>query len=173
MIRKYLLIAFSVLILVTASDPFFEIELSFKPHPKEQKGDVIERLWMSTDAFRPYLMDYNNQVSDLFPVTPYYYPNVHFWFLIYTQFESSSVVIHDKSNLALIYKVLDFSSLHEKKLPRNTIYVLQEKIAEEKVTELKEDLEELARDPYSLTSNAKRIIRLLKQAVISLPSDKA
>ncbi len=173
MIRKYLLIAFSVLILVTASDPFFGIELSFKPLPKEQKGDVTERLWMSTDAFRPYLMDYNNQVSDLFPVTPYYYPNVHFWFLIYTQFESSSVVIHDKSNLALIYKVLDFSSLHEKKLPRNTIYVLQEKIAEEKVTELKEDLEELARDPYSLTPNAKRIIRLLKQADISLPSDKA
>ncbi len=173
MIRKYLLIAFTVLIFVTASDPFFGIELSFRPLPKEQKGDVTERLWMSTDAFRPYLMDYDNQVSDLFPVTPYYYPNVHFWFLIYTQFESSSVVIHDKANLALIYKVLDFSSLHEKKLPRNTIYVLQEKIAEEKVTELKEDLEELARDPYSLTSNAKRIIRLLKQANISLPAAKA
>lgn len=173
MIRKYIFLSLAILIFVTASDPFFGIELSFKPLPKEERTDVTERLWMSTDAFRPYLMDYENKVSDLFPVTPYYYPNVHFWFLIYTQFESSSVVIHDKSDLSIIYKVLDFSSLHEKKLPLNTIYVLQEKISEEKVKSLKNDLEDLAKDPFSYTPEAKNILRTLKQANVTLPTDKS
>src|SRR6476659_9981243 len=105
---KYLLLALGVGILVTASDPFFGIELRLKPVPREESGDVRERSWMHTEAFRPYLMDKDNRVSDIFKVTPYYYPTVHFWFLIYTQFESTSVVVHDKSNLNLIYKVLDF-----------------------------------------------------------------
>lgn len=173
MILKYALIALSFLLLVTASDPFFGIELSFKTLPPEEKSDVTERLWMSTDAFRPYLTDHNDRVSDLFIVPEYYYPNVHFWFLIYTQFESSSVVIHDKSNLSIIYKVLDFSSLHEKKLPRNTIYVLQEKISEEKVDKLKTELDSLIKDPFLISTDARNILRSLKQAGVELPNDKS
>lgn len=148
---KYLTLSLLTVIFITASDPFFGIELRLKPVPKEQPGDVRERLWMSTEAFRPYLIDHDDRVSDIFNVDPYYYPNVHFWFLIYTQFESTSVVIHDKSNLSLIYKVLDFSSLKKKQLPKNTLYVLQQKLSEEKLQEMKKDLETLSQDPYSIS----------------------
>jgi membrane-bound lytic murein transglycosylase D len=173
MILKYLLFSAAILIFVTASDPFFGIEFSVKPIPKEEKGDVRERSWMSTEAFKKYLLDEDDRVSDIFAVTPYYYPNVNFWFMIYTQFESSSVVLHDKTNLSLIYKVLDFSSLHEKKLHRNTLYVLQQKITAEKLKEVRDDLEDLAKDPYSLTPKAKKLYRLMKQAHVQLPIRKS
>lgn len=173
MILKYLSITVAVVVLVTASDPFFGTDLTLKPLPKEQKGDVRERSWMSTDAFKPYLLDNDDRVSDIFQVTPFYYPNVNFWFMIYTQFESNTVVIHDKNNLSLIYKVLDFSSLHHKKLPKNTLYVLQQKISMEKMDDLKKDLDELAKDPYSLSPMAKKMYRLIKQANVQLPIKKS
>lgn len=173
MIVKYALVSILVMIFITASDPFFGIELTWRKLPKEERGDVRERMWMSTDAFRKYLNDHDERVSDIFKVTPYYYPTVNFWFLIYTQFESSSVVIHDKSNLSLIYKVLDFSHLHEKGLPRNTLYVLQQKISQEKLDDLKKDLENLSKEPYSLSLSAKRIYRMLKHANIKLPIKKS
>ena len=173
MILKYLFAAILVTIVVTASDPFFGTESLWQVIPKEEKSDVRERTWMSTDAFRQYLEDHDDRVSDIFKVTPYYYPNVNFWFLIYTQFESSSVVIHDKNNLNLIYKVLDFSHLHEKGLPKNTLYVLQQKISEEKLDDLKKDLENLSKEPYSLSLSAKKIYRILKHAGVKLPIKKS
>jgi membrane-bound lytic murein transglycosylase D len=172
MILKYLILAIATGILITASDPFFGTELRLKPLPKESKSDVRERAWMSTDAFEKYLLDNDERVSDIFRVTPYYYPNVNFWFLIYTQFESSSVVIHDKSNLSLIYKVLDFSSLHEKGLPKNTLYILQQKLSNEKLTLMKEELGALEKDPFSLSPSAKKIYRTLQQAGVILPLNK-
>jgi membrane-bound lytic murein transglycosylase D len=168
-VLKNLILLALMLILVTASDPFFGIELSLRPIPKEEKSDVRERSWQSTEAFRTYLMDEDDRVSDIFRVSEFYYPNVNFWFMIYTQFESSSVIIHDKNNLALIYKVLDFSSLHEKKLPKNTLYVLQQKISMEKVEDVEKDLERLAMNPFSLSPSAKRMYRIFKQAGVKLP----
>lgn len=173
MIYKYLTLAILVAVLVTASDPFFGTDLSWSPTPPEEQSDVRELPWMSTTAFKPYIMDHDDRVAEVFKVTPYYYPNVHFWFLVYTQFESSHVVIHDKNNLSIIYKVLDFSSLHKKEMPKNTIYVLQQKISDEKIKSMKEDLDVLAKDPYSLAPEAKRIYRTLKQAGVELPIKKS
>ena len=112
MIGKYLAFALVASVLVTASDPYFGTDLSWYESPKEERGDVREIAWKSPHTVMPYLTDRENRVDDIFQVSPYYYPNVAFWFLVYTQFESSSVVLHDKNNLSLIYKVLDFSSLH-------------------------------------------------------------
>ncbi len=173
MILKYLIISFLTLWLVTASDPNFGTELYWTKIPSTEKfEDVKEFPWMATDSFRPFLMDEDDRVSDLFPVTDYFYPTVHFWFLIYTQFESNQVVIHDKTNLTLIYKVLDFSSLHHKGLNKNILYILQRKLSEERITKIKDDLKELARNPYSLSSDSKVIYRSLKEAGVSLPLKK-
>ena len=173
MIIKYAFAILCCLILVTASDPYFGTELTWRQVPKETVGDVRELPWMSTEAFRSYLNDSDDRVSDIFKVNSYYYPNVHFWFLIYTQFESNQVVIHDKSNLNLIFKVLDFSELHRKELPKNTLYVLQQKISAERLDDLKDELDALAKDPYSLSASAKNIYRNIKQAGIELPIKKS
>lgn len=171
-IVKYLLLSSLCLFLVTASDPFFGIDLSLKPIPKESPEDVRASTWISTDAFRTYLDDSDDRVSDIFMVRPYFYPSVNFWFMIYTQFASSSVVVHDKANLGIIYKVLDFSNLYVKDLPRNTIYVLQQKLSSEMAKDLKKELEALEKDPFSLTPSAKSIYRILKQAKVSIPLPK-
>lgn len=172
MILKNLFWFFFITIFVTASDPYFGIEFSFKPVPSTNKSDVREKIWMSTTAFEPYLKDSKDRVSDTFKISPFFYPNVNFWFMIYTQFESSTVVLHDKNNLALIYKVLDFSHLHEKKLPKNTLYVLQQKITKDKTRDMEEALSNLAKSPFSQEPEAKKIYRNLQQAKIRLPNLK-
>jgi membrane-bound lytic murein transglycosylase D len=158
-----------VLFFITASDPFYGTELSFTPPSKDISGSVTERTWMSTESFRKFLEDQDNRVSSDFKVRKYFYPTVHFWFLIYTQFTSSSVVLHDKNNLSLIYKVLDFSSLTKKNISSNTHFVLQQKITEEKILTLKNDLNLLSREPFSLTPASKKIYRILKNAGIEPP----
>lgn len=174
MILKYLVLSLLTVWLVTASDPHFGTELSWNKVPQTKKyEDVKEFPWMSTESFRPYLMDEDDRVSDLFPVTKYFYPTVHFWFLIYTQFESNQVVIHDKSNLSLIYKVLDFSSLRHKGLNKNIMFVLQRKLSDERIDKIKDDLSELIRNPYSLKADSKVIYRSIKEAGIALPIKKA
>jgi membrane-bound lytic murein transglycosylase D len=169
---KFIILSVLTTILITASDPFFGTIISFSPIPKDLDQDVIEKSWMSTDAFLPYLTDKDNKVSDTFFVNPYFYPTVHFWFLIYTQFESTSIVIHDKNNLSLIYKVLDFSSLKKKGLSNNTLYILQQKISAEKLKDLKASLDHLSKDPFSLSLPSKKIYRILKNANIQLPVGK-
>lgn len=166
---KYFILAFLCLILVTASDPFFGTDLTWEKVPEESMDDVKEKPWMSPRSFRPYLTDSENRVSDAFKISPYYYSSVNFWFMIYTQFESSSVVIHDKSNLSLIYKVLDFSSLHKKGLHRNTLYILQDKIADEKIDLLKKEFDVLIKDPFSLAGSSKKIYGLLRRAQMKIP----
>ncbi len=172
MILKYLLIALAVVITITASDPYFGTELTHPKIPKDDAGDVRELAWMSTDAFRDYLMDHDDRVDDLFDISPFYYPNVHFWFLIYTQFESSQVVIHDKVNLSLIYKILDFSSLQKKDVSKNIMSVLQRKLTEEKVDSIKKELDLLIKNPFSLEPGAKNIYRIVKHSNITLPLKK-
>jgi membrane-bound lytic murein transglycosylase D len=172
MILKYLFFSFLVMCLVTASVSNFGTDLSWNKVPKAESDDVTELAWMSTDSFKKYLEDHDNRVSNKFPVTPYYYPTVNFWFLIYTQFESSEVVIHDKTNLSLIYKVLDFSSLHKKGLSKNILYVLQQKISNDRINKLKTDLHYLAANPFSLEPDAKNIYRTLKESGVKLPIKK-
>ncbi len=172
MIYKYLLISSLILWWVTASDPHFGTDLSWTPIPKQKQDNVRELPWMSNDSFKDYLLDKDDRVSNRFPITNYYYPTVNFWFLIYTQFDASHVVIHDKTNLSMIYKVLDFSSLQAKDLPKNTLYVLQQKISDEKINIIKKNLHYLFENPFSLEPESKIIYRLLSNAGIKLPLGK-
>lgn len=162
-----------VMLLFTASDPYFAPSSERSAVEVKDAGPSVEEVsWVSFESQRPYLSDQENRVSDTFKVTDFYFPNVYFWFLIYTQFESTQVVLHDKSNLRLIYKVLDFSSLKKKDMPRNTMYVLQQKVSGDKVKALKEDLAFLVNNPLSLEPRAQDIYRSIKQADIQLPADK-
>ena len=172
MLKLLGLLLLGVLIFFTASDPFFGTELTFNLPPKEKVSDVKEYPWHSSKAFRKYIEDHDDRVEDAFRVSPYYYPNVHFWFLIYTQFESSQVVIHDKKNLNIIYRVVDFESLYERNMPKKTLWTLQQKIADERVTELKAELTNLIQDPFSTSAKAQEIFTALETAEVTLSTDK-
>ena len=173
MILRFSAIIILVLVFVTSSDPHFGSDLKWEKIPEQNVDEVRELPWMSPDSFKNFLSDKDQIVSDEFIVTDYYYPNVNFWFMIYTQFESSSVVIHDRNNLSLIYKVLDFSSLHKKGLSKNVLYVLQQKLSDERIDKLKKDLAFLTKNPFSLDSRAKVIYQTLKKTGIVLPIGKS
>lgn len=162
---KYLLLFTLFFVLFTASDPYFGPSSSVAP---EIKSDVKERTWQH-NHLRVYLHDKDNRVGEDFKIDQFYYPNVYFWFSIYTQYDSSSVVIHDRDDLSIVYKVLDFSSLREKNLSKNTIFVLQNKLAEEKLKNLRGDFLELEVNPFSLSPEAKRIYRMLKLSEVEIP----
>src|SRR5690606_18844128 len=164
-VAKYLLFTSLFFVLFTASDPYFGPS---NPAPPEEKSDVKERAWQH-NHLKVFLEDQDNRLGEDFKIDQFYYPNVYFWFSIYTQYDSNSVVIHDRNDLSIVYKVLDFSSLREKNLPNNVVYVLQRKLAEEKLKNLKGDFLELERNPYSLSPEAKRIYRMLKLAEVDIP----
>ncbi len=155
-----------LLFVITASDPHFGY---YGSDSSLTKDGVKELPWMSLYSFKLYLRDHDNRVSNEFPVTDYFYPTVNFWFLIYTQFSSKHVVLHDKDNLLIIYKVLDFNELEKKGISKNAQYILQRKITEEKLKELKKQLITLAENPYSLGPEAKNIHRILRDAKVEIP----
>jgi membrane-bound lytic murein transglycosylase D len=160
------------LLIFTASDPHFGFYFSAEKIPKEDEGQVKELPWMSSDSFKSYLEDSDNRVSDIFKISPYFYNRVNFWFMIYTQFKSSHVVVHDKDNISLIYKVLDFSSLADQNLSPNILYILQEKITKEKIDKLKRDLSDLAKHPERDDLEARNMYRVIAQAGLSIPEKK-
>jgi membrane-bound lytic murein transglycosylase D len=165
---KLILIA----IIFTASDPHFGFYYISERIPKQDESQVKELPWMTSDSFRHYLEDQDNRVSDIFKISPFFYNRVNFWFMIYTQFKSSHVVIHDKDNISLIYKVLDFSSIYDQQLHSNILYILQEKLTKEKVEKLKNDLSDLAKHPERNDLEARNMYRVLIQAGLTIPEEK-
>lgn len=167
-VAKYVFITCLFFVLFTASDPYFG-PTTVSP---EIKSDVKERTWQH-NHLKVFLNDQENRVGEAFKIDEFYYPNVYFWFSIYTQYDSSSVVIHDRNDLSIVYKVLDFSSLHQKNLSRNTAYILQNKLANEKLDNLKGDFRDLEMNPFSLSPEAKRIYRMLRLAQVEIPVSRA
>jgi membrane-bound lytic murein transglycosylase D len=159
-----------IVLFVTASDIDYGVENPFIRKIEIKDEHVEEVAWPTIDKVDIYLNDQEKKVSPEFRVTAFYRPNVYFWFLVYTEFESSQIIIHDKSNLRLIYKVLDFSALYDKDLPKFTIYTLQEKLADEKISQIKEQLLHLSKNPLSRDGKSKAILGTLKLAGIKLPA---
>lgn len=171
MILKFVLLLL-VGFFVSASDPYFGYKLNWIKVPSKTQDEVRELSWNSKEISQKYLADYKQRVGHEFKVPDYYYPNVHFWFLIYTHFGSDQVVLHDKENVSLIYNVLDFSSLREKNLNANVLYLLQKKLADEKLDELRRTFDHLVKEPFSLEPRAKSLYRVLKNSQIHIPINK-
>lgn len=161
-----------ILIFITSSDLYHGILFSLRPLPVPKKVDLIEFAWIPSDDHKQFLEDQDDRVSDLFKISPYYYPTVNFWFLIYTQFSSTQVVVHDKTNMSLIYKILDFSALHEHALANNTIYSLQQKVSNKKVDELRNDFKVLTINPFAQDPRSRDIYSSIKNAGIRIPQGK-
>lgn len=113
----------------------------------------------STQVFRDLqqLEDHSQSIADrflkddelekTFPISDYFYPSTRFWFLIYTYFDDSKIVIHDRNNLNLIYHVQDFSSLDNRSVHPFAQSYIQEELIKKQMNTLKEKLLLLAKEP--------------------------
>ncbi|MBN1465899.1 lytic transglycosylase domain-containing protein [candidate division KSB1 bacterium] len=52
----------------------------------------------------------SSSADELFPIPPQIEKNVDFWTKIYSQYSSNHVVIHDRNDLAIIYKVINLDN---------------------------------------------------------------
>lgn len=169
---KYLFLAVLAAIFITASDPFFGTNFTTSKKIDATRADVEISTHISFEQVRPFLTDYQERVNASFKITPYYYPTVQFWFMMYTKYPSSHVVIHDKKNLAIMYRVMDFSHLRKAGTRREAYFGTQQKLAGEEMKLIKALLSELVLEPLSTDSRYDEIFEALKRAQFKLPDDK-
>ncbi|OUR92928.1 hypothetical protein A9Q84_20680 [Halobacteriovorax marinus] len=124
------------------------------------------------DQFHFYAKDPENRVSAEFPVPKYFYNSIHFWFNIYTLYNSNFSVLHDKKNLNIIYDVIDFTSLSKSGLNHHTKFALQSKLTLNKVKELRKTFKNLGKRKSSGIQE-QNILKALKSARIKIPKGKS
>lgn len=161
----------SILFFFKSSDPFYGGEFYFSSLPSSSKDSYVEKVWIPTNRFDSVLRDDDERVSNIFQIPNYFYSSTHFWFLIYTQFDSNTIVIHDKNNLSLIYIIFDFSPLIKKGAAKSTVYHFQNKTVNNKIRELKKDLLDLSVSPFSKSHNSNFILSVLRRANVVVPKD--
>ena len=123
------------------------------------------------DRFPTLSKDPANRVNDTFIVPSYFKDSTHFWFNIYTVFDSNRVVLHDKKNLSIIYQVLDYSNLKNSNIDNITKMSLQSKLTLDKVKILKKTFKNLGLNK-SNTKLSQTILLALKKAKLKIPSGK-
>jgi len=119
----------------------------------------------TNEAVDVFLSD--NELQKLFPISDYFYPSTRFWFLIYTYFDDTKLVIHDRDNLGLIYKIQDFSSLESKNVHRYAQSFIQDEFIKKRINELKEQLVELASNPLPSSSEQVTLYNQVQRAGIN------
>ena len=121
-----------------------------------------------TDRFLYYSKDPLERISNKFNIPKYFKDATHFWFNIYTLYESSHAVIHDKENLKIVYNVLDYSELRESGMNPHTRVALQVRFNEKKISTYKKSLINLSKGKKS-GEVEKEILQRLKNLEISIP----
>jgi membrane-bound lytic murein transglycosylase D len=118
------------------------------------------------------LNDRKNLVHNDFIIPKYFKPSVSFWFSIYTQYTSQQVVIHDKQNLNLVYKVIDFSELHSSSINRFSKSKLQSDLSLEYVRSVRAILKKLrTKNLKQLNSEEFAVYKSIRK-VFKVPSNK-
>ena len=136
------------------------------------EDDTSDKIYKSrkhilTENALAALEDKNKVIDENFEVPNYFKSNVYFWFSIYTQYSSKQVLIHDKSNLDLIYRVLDFSEIHESDLNIFTKFKIQNQLTKESVKKLKQDLKNLSIGKQNESNEY--VITILNEHGVAIP----
>jgi len=124
---------------------------------------------LSDQTIKTILNDKKNLVFEDFVITPYFKPNVYFWFSIYTQYTSQQVVIHDKNSLDIVYNIIDYSELHKSKINRYAKAKLQAQLSLEYTRRLKKILYKFAKSIKKLNSEELGILKSIKKSPLKIP----
>lgn len=119
------------------------------------------------------LQDRDNKVPSNFKIPKYFFNSVRFWFGIYTQYTSDHIVIHDKSNLKLIYDIMDFTDLNKSALNRFIKNQQMNKYSSERVKLFKNTLADLSKGKSNNDPIAKKIINLIKLSGVKISKNSS
>ncbi len=115
--------------------------------------------FMQLSITTPCAADNADTDKDIFPHYSVIEPNVSFWKKIYSEYSINQSVIHDKSNPAIIYDVLEFQDNQDRKAKEARRK--SEKAAVRKYSQI---LRHLAAGRPALTDEEKRVAALFGQA---------
>jgi len=132
-------------------------------HEKFHKGKSI--------LFKTYSKDPDNRISKEFDIPPFFYNNVEFWFNIYTTFNSSHVVIHDKENLSIVYDIMDFSELTKKSVNIHIKGALQASLSLKRSREIRVLLKELSKKRKH-SKKSRELQKHLKSLGLNIPKGR-
>lgn len=90
------------------------------------------------DVFSKIKNDPKNIINNSFNISTYFNSSVHFWFNIYSKYDAGHVVIHDKRNIGIIYKVINFDELKKSSLNKFTRQSLQTSLTRKEVKKYKD-----------------------------------
>ncbi len=135
---------------------------------KLRKGDYLS----IHPLIKEILSDPKDIIDKNFIIDDYHYQSVYFWFIIYTLYPSSNIVIHDIENLGLVYDVLDFSNLFQAPIKRKVKILLNNKFSREKILQIRSTLKELAKNYKHNTPLAKKIRWLVLYSGYKIPENR-
>lgn len=113
---------------------------------------------ISEAATEHILSDGDKLVPKEFHIPSYFLPYVRFWFGIYTRYSSDQIVLHDKSDLDIVYGVLDFTETGGPGVNPFARAAILQRLSSEKIEEIKNELRRMARGDFT----QHRAITLLK-----------
>ena len=122
------------------------------------------------EKFKYLIPDPANLIDDQFQITPYFQDAVSFWFKIYSYYDSSFAVIHDREYLNLVYASLNFAELKDTTLRDFIQQGLQEQLASEKLLEIKRALTSLGKKPAKLSELQQNIVQTIKAYPLKIPT---
>lgn len=122
-------------------------------------------------VFDNLINDPKDKVAPDFKVPQFFYNSTKFWFYIYTKYPSTSVVIHDKKNLHIVYEEMEFSKLKNKISNSHERYLYQNKQVDKEITKYKKAFRNLAHGKNNGRLEKRILARLLELKVI-IPKNK-
>lgn len=132
----------------------------------------LGRVGVSDALVTKVLSDHEDRVPDRFSLTPFFSADVHFWFSIYTQYDSSQILIHDRDDLAVIYGVLHFDDSSIVEMTSGARTAIMQGMARRKIEDVKLALQMLSLGKTQ-SPLAQALVRALRASPYPPPPDKA
>jgi membrane-bound lytic murein transglycosylase D len=136
-------------------------------HGQPKDRNLEKKNNISDDLISKTFNDHLNLVNPEFKTPQYFFNNAFFWYRIYSQYSSHHVVLHDKTNLNLVYTVLDFSDIKSSIENSYTASNLQTYLTSQKTLEYKRILTELSQG--CTKSHCLEISNIIKKSGIIMP----
>ncbi len=125
----------------------------------------------SIDHFELIKDDPLQRIHKDFKIPDFFYQRVKFWFKIYTRYNSSQTLIHDKENLAIIYDSLNFEELKGAELNIYSKSLMQTQLTSERVSRIKKSLTLMAIGKEDELSS--KVFKALQKAKVKVPENLA
>jgi membrane-bound lytic murein transglycosylase D len=136
---------------------YLKVEELVEKHAIDNKFNPAESA-LKNELVRDILDDKKNLIRPEFKISDFFKPSVNFWFSIYTQYTSQQVVVHDKTNLNLVYKIMDFSQLHQSDINIFAASQLQSRLALDNSKKIKKILYSIGRKKITALNNTEKAI---------------